>query len=130
MSGRTYTFRVEARNSVGFSAESAVLAILAAQIPDQPQAPVTSVSGSSVLIKWAIPYDGSSMITGYLISILQSDGVTYSEDTADCNGLVSSVILSLSCSVPISTLKALPYSLPWGSSVQSKVSAINIVGTS
>jgi len=70
------------------------------------------------------------MITGYLISILQSDGVTYSEDTADCNGLVSSVVLSLSCSVPISTLKALPYSLPWGTSVQSKVSAINIVGIS
>ena len=70
MSGRTYKFKVEARNSVGFSAESAVLSVLAAQVPDQPQAPITSVSGSSVLIQWAIPFDGSSMITGYMINIL------------------------------------------------------------
>ena len=65
-----------------------------------------------------------------MIKIRQSDGITFTEDITDCNGLESQIITSMSCSVPIATLKASPYSLPWGSSVYAIVSAINIVGTS
>lgn len=34
------------------------------------------------------------------------------------------------CTIPIATLKAAPYSLEWGSSVYAKVIAINIYGDS
>lgn len=37
-SGTTYSFKITARNSVGNSVESAVLAVLAAKVPDAPTA--------------------------------------------------------------------------------------------
>ena len=39
--GLTYTFKVRAANSVGYSVDSATLSIKAAQIPDTPAAPST-----------------------------------------------------------------------------------------
>ena len=66
-SGRTYQFKVESRNSVGYSAKSVALSVLAAQIPDQPIAPTIVFNGLSVTISWPIPFDGSTSITGYNI---------------------------------------------------------------
>jgi hypothetical protein len=91
---------------------------------------VTAISGSHVSITWTIPFDGSSSITGYLIKIRESDGVTFTEDSTDCNGLESAIITGLTCSVPIATLIIDPYNEPWGASIYATVSAINIVGTS
>lgn len=45
--GTTYKFRVDARNSQGYSASSAVVTILAAQIPDVPSAPTTSFNNAN-----------------------------------------------------------------------------------
>lgn len=125
--GRTYTFKVEARNDVGYSLTTAGLAVLAAQIPDTPGAPSTVVSGSNVVISWTLPGDGSTPITGYKVEIRQSDSVTFSPEPNNCNILTST---ALTCSVPISTLLTAPYNLPWGSSIHARVSAINIVGSS
>ena len=121
---------MEARNSVGYSLPSAELQVLSAQVPDAPSAPITAINSDLVTITWTIPFDGSTPVTGYIIKIRQSDGITFTEDITDCNGLESQIITSMSCSVPITTLKASPYSLPWGASVYAIVSAINIVGTS
>jgi len=58
--GATYRFKVEARNSVGYSLKSTEYAILAAQPPNKPATPVTSISGLNVLVSWTAPYDGGS----------------------------------------------------------------------
>jgi hypothetical protein len=42
--GETYTFRVEAQNTFGYSAYSEVVAILCATYPEQPDAPTTTIS--------------------------------------------------------------------------------------
>jgi hypothetical protein len=63
--GQTYSFKVQSRNSVGLSLESAVLSVLAAQPPDQPSAPVTSFSGTSVTVTWTAPDNAGSVITSY-----------------------------------------------------------------
>ena len=125
--GRTYTFKVEARNNVGYSISSTGLAVLAAQIPDTPVAPTTAVSSSNVVISWTLPGDGSTPITGYKVEIRHSDNVSFSTEPNDCNMQASTL---LTCSVPISTLLTSPFSLLWGSSIYARVSAINIVGTS
>jgi phosphoribosylformylglycinamidine (FGAM) synthase PurS component len=39
--GKTYSFKIEARNSVGYSAYSSVLQVLAADKPGQPGTPTT-----------------------------------------------------------------------------------------
>ena len=60
-----------------------------------------------------------------------SDGATFSAASlTDCNGSSPSVLLSLSCNIPIASLQAAPFNLPWGSSIYATVSATNIVNTS
>jgi hypothetical protein len=86
--------------------------------------------GDQMIVTWTVPFDGSSSITGYQIKIREQDGLTFTEDIANCNGLEAQIISSLSCSVPISALIVAPYSLAWGSSIYATVSAINVVGTS
>jgi len=48
--GIVYRLRVQARNLVGYSDYSAFANILAAEEPDAPEAPTTTISGSNVII--------------------------------------------------------------------------------
>lgn len=83
-----------------------------------------------MLISWTAEYDGGSTLTAYAIYILHSDGISYSQDLVNCDGSTSLILTNLQCSVPISTLRSTPYSLPWGSSIQVKLTTTNAVGTS
>ena len=69
--GVVYSFKVKSRNSVGLSLLSESVEVLAAQIPDVPSSPTTSVNpdGMSVKIQWTAPYSGGSVITSYSIAI-------------------------------------------------------------
>ena len=104
--------------------------ILAAQIPDQPTGLTTTIDNDNVLISWSIPDDRGSPLLGYTIYIRQSDSVSFAIDITDCDGSQQAILDSASCSVPISTLRASSYQLPWGSSVWAKVNAFNLYGTS
>lgn len=128
--GQIYTFKVQARNTVGYSVESNELGVLVAQVPDKPEAPTTTIDGDTVRIDWIIPYDGSSPITGYIIIVQHNDGVTYTEETTHCNGLEIAIIDNHSCNVLISDLIQAPYHRDWGASIYAKVIAINIIGNS
>jgi hypothetical protein len=48
---------------------SNTVSILAAQVPSQPAAPVTSIYLSNVIITWTAPYNGGSAITAYEVVI-------------------------------------------------------------
>lgn len=52
IAGTTYQFKVYSRNEEGYSLESNTVSILAAQIPDTPSAPTTTVNGDNVDITW------------------------------------------------------------------------------
>lgn len=89
--GTTYDLTVEAQNSVGYSAPSDSVTFLHA-IP--PVAPVctTTNSGTGVIIDWNSPTNNGAVITSYTVLIQQSDGVTYSEDTTNCDGSDSAIV--------------------------------------
>jgi hypothetical protein len=123
----SYKFKVEARNVAGYSLLSSSITILSAAVPTAPVAPTTQINGSNVVITWTSNFNGGSSVTSYSITIVSSDGSNYYGDSANCSGGNPAV---LTCSVPIATLKAVPFNLAWGASVFAKVSAINIVGTS
>jgi hypothetical protein len=93
--GTTYTFKVQARNSVGYSLFSNEASILAAQIPNQPSAPATQIDGSTVLITWLAPNQRGSTISSYTIEVIQYDGVSYAEDTTNCLGSDPTIIANL-----------------------------------
>jgi hypothetical protein len=128
--GANYEFKVEARNSVGFSLLSASFTILCAQPPDQPTSPVTSESASNVILTWDAPYNGGSDILSYMISFQHSDLTTYSEDITICDGSQAGVILTRSCTIAGTIFTATPFNFAWGSSIYAKVLATNIKGDS
>lgn len=77
-----------------------------------------------------MPGDGSSTITSYIVEIRAADGSSFFEDTVSCDGSDPTIKANLACLVPIATLQASPFDLPWGSSVYARITAINIVGPS
>jgi hypothetical protein len=84
--GAFYNFKVEARNSVGYSPASAEFEILAAQPPSKPDAPITTANGGNIIVTWTAPFHGGSAITGYRILFRHDDGVSFSENAAICDG--------------------------------------------
>jgi hypothetical protein len=65
---------------VDFSAYSAEVSILAAQVPAQPQLPTTTwdKDNDQVIVAWAEPDDGGSPVTGYKVTFMQND-LVYSQ---------------------------------------------------
>ena len=73
--GTTYKFKVTASNSVGVSAESEVVSILAAKLPDAPTnlANVAAVTSAyQVGLTWQEgAYNGGSPVTSYQVSFTE-----------------------------------------------------------
>ena len=128
--GTTYSFKVAARNTFGYSEESDPVSILAAQEPFQPGPPTTTLSGDQVIITWNEPSTGGSPITSYSIEIYESDGITHTPDLNICDGLDLDIVASRQCVVPVITLISEPYSLTWADSVYVTITASNLYGTS
>jgi len=128
--GITYRFRVAARNQMGYSIKSQSVSILAAQEPNKPNKPVTTLVGENVVITWTAPLNGGSPILMYQIRIRQNDGVSFRPDLTYCDGSKSAIIVSLSCSVPVVHLKAEPYSLASSGPIFVKIQAVNSYGSS
>ena len=79
------------------------------------------------MISWTAPDNGGSPITGYTVKIRQSDATTFSVHYASCDMSAST---ATSCTVPVSALRASPFSLEWGTNVHTTVIAINAYGSS
>lgn len=88
------------------------------------------MAASDVAISWDLPDNGGSAITAYTIEILEENGLTYAVDLADCNGALPAIVNSRTCSVPITSLMAEPFSLPWGAEIVARVTAVNSYGPS
>jgi hypothetical protein len=67
--GKTYEFKVIARNSYGYGSYSTILTVLAGSAPSTPVAPTTTISGSNVIISWTKPSENGASITAYTITI-------------------------------------------------------------
>ena len=82
--GLNYEFKVESRNSYGYSLLSDSLTMLCAWKPEPPSAPLTYVVGNQAFIDWETPVLNGVPITGYKVFILEHDGVTYTQETVGC----------------------------------------------
>lgn len=85
-SGDNYKFKVQARNAVGYSLDSAELVVRAARVPDVPTDVTTTIALNNVEISWTQPYNGGSGLLAYQVLIQHTDGVSYTEDITDCDG--------------------------------------------
>jgi len=86
------------------------------------------VDATKVKISWVVPYDNSAAITGYQIIIQANDLANFFEDKVNCDGNQDPVKSSLSCFIPLTVLRAAPYSLEFNDLVVAKARAKNIWG--
>ena len=96
---------------------------------------MSSVTASIVIptyvrLSWVAPHANSAAVDAYKILLLQSDGLTYSQDLSDCDGSSSSIISQQYCDIRMSSLTQAPYLLTYSSLVVAKVQAHNAVGWS
>lgn len=83
-----------------------------------------------MLFEWNDPTDNGAPIIGYKIYIIESDGVTFTQESIECDGTSQTLIDNRNCLVDLTTLRAAPYNLVLEDSVQIKVISINSYGDS
>lgn len=84
--GTTYTFKVHARNSMGYSGDSNEITVIAAAKPSKPYSPTSSFANDIVTISWPLPTTNGADIISYSIKIRHSNMATYSEELTYCDG--------------------------------------------
>jgi hypothetical protein len=127
--GTIYEFKIESRNSYGYSSDSDVVTLLCAFISDAPLTVTTANVNELVSISWSEPVTNGSPITAYKIFV-QEQGSTFTEETVECVGTDSSIIASRTCTIALATLKASPYLLVKDDSVVAKIVSVNFYGES
>ena len=120
---------VRASNIYGWGLYSNQITIIASDVPGEVSIPTVSYgAGTYVNISWISPTSNGESIISYEIEVLSSDGITFYQDTTDCNGNITTIVTDLYCEIPMATLTATPYSLAFGSLIQAKVRAYNTNG--
>jgi len=108
--GVTYKFKIEARNTYGYSVYSNELSILCATVPSVPATPTNSNILNQVKFDWTAPAENGLAITSYTVLIRSSDN-QYTEILDYCNGALASIMSTTECTIPLATLTASPFSL-------------------
>jgi hypothetical protein len=127
--GKSYIFMVRASNIYGWGLYSSQITIIASDVPGEVGIPTVYYgAGINVNISWISPTSNGESIISYEIEVLSSDGITFYQDTTDCNGNITTIVTDLYCEIPMATLTATPYNLAFGSLIQAKVRAYNING--
>lgn len=100
---------------------------MAADIPAIPTSILTEIDGSQVKVSWTLPSDNGSPIIAYKVFVKEIGSPIYTQESADCDGALATVISNQYCHIDISTLIA-SYNLDGGDSIYAKVVAVNSYG--
>lgn len=125
----TYFFKVRARNAHDYGDFSEILGILVAQEPVQPEAPVTELVATNVVVTWVEPPNAGQPILGYRVYLKKADG-TFNLDFTYCDGENLIVMAQLRCEIPSITFVSPLYGLNWGDKIYAKIIAHNSYGDS
>jgi hypothetical protein len=120
---------VRAHNAHGWGEESDITVIVAAQSPETPDPPSSTVHNHFVKISWTAPYENSAPIIGYRIYVSDANG-EFLQETTYCDAEREPVFSQLYCEIPMANLHLEPYSLQFGDEVLVKVQASNTYGDS
>ena len=127
--GVVYQFKIESRNSYSYSDFSETITLLCAFKPDPPLTVTTANTNDLITVSWSEPEANGLIVTSYRIYVEESGGF-FSQESVDCKGASSEVVSNRQCTIQLSTLKAAPYNLVLGDSVNVKVVSLNVYGAS
>jgi hypothetical protein len=77
VSGTSYEFKVQSRNSYGFSDFSEKLTLLAAFKPEAPDVVATANQADKIVVTWSMPITNGSPITGYRVYVREKGGFIF-----------------------------------------------------
>jgi hypothetical protein len=109
--GVTYQFKVESRNSYSYSPYSETITLLCAFKPDPPLVITTTNTNDLVTVNWDDPIWNRYVIHAYRFFFLEHDGVTYTEETLECDGTNANIVNNRQCQIALLTLRSEPYNL-------------------
>jgi hypothetical protein len=98
---------MQAKNIYGWGQYSSILTIAAAGVPEQMSIPTTTNVGTEIVVTWEKPYDSSSLINAYNVYFRTANKQLYQNPAC----VVTGNPLPTTCSVPITSLIAAPFSL-------------------
>lgn len=126
--GQSYQFRVRARNSLGWGEYSSAATVKAATRPDQMAGLTTELDAATggVKVTLVAPSDNSETISAYKVEF--AHGASWSEASTACDGSSATVLSNMYCIVPMSTLRAAPFSLVFDDAIQVRAQAYNAYG--
>ena len=128
--GVTYEFKIESRNSYGYSANSETITLLCAFKPDPPTTLSTTNTDEFVTISWNDPIANGSPVTAYRVFIEEKDTGVFTQESISCDPTSNLVVSSRQCVVSLETLKTSPYNLVLYDNVNVKIIAANVYGES
>eukprot|EP00347_Sterkiella_histriomuscorum_P011727 403371340 len=128
--GKTYYFRVRAKNIYGWGDFSNVMEIRASAAPNQITTVSTSIDSSTggVKVSWIAPESNGESIDYYTIEIATNPDMTsWKIDSVNCPGTDPSLT---SCVIPMLSLQSGDYDYEYGELVQVRIRAHNLQGDS
>jgi hypothetical protein len=128
--GRTYRFKVRARNIYGHGPDSDATVVIPDDAPGKtaiPTVQLDAVDPTEVEISWPEPDDHSAPITAYEVLFMKANG-DFAHELTRCNGALASVVAARKCSVPMGTIRTLT-ARPRDSLIRVKVRAFNAKGS-
>jgi cellulose 1,4-beta-cellobiosidase len=115
--GDYYAFKLRAQNLIDWGPYSAIVVMQPTFTPGTPAEAETVIQGTSVKVTWVAPSSNGLAITGYKIVFSQHGGTPFTEEPTNCNGLDATVISTLRCTVPLTVLRGLPWSLIYNDAI-------------
>ena len=97
--GVTYEFKIESRNSYGYSGYSETITLLCAFKPDPPLTASTANSNALVTIAWGEPIANGSPITAYKILVEEKGTGVFTQESVDCDGTSTDVMTNRQCTI-------------------------------
>lgn len=128
--GKTYRFKVRARNIYGYGEYSPVTVVIPDDKPGKTAIATVAVSATTpteVEVSWPLPNDHSSVIQSYEILFMLANG-DFAKELTRCDGTDATVVSARKCSVPMATLRTLT-ARPRDSLIRVKVRAFNAKGS-
>jgi hydroxylamine reductase (hybrid-cluster protein) len=83
----------------------------------------------NVIVSWTQPFNGGSSITSYKVFVQAAD-FSWQQDNTNCNGSNGAIVSARQCTIPVTVLRAAPFSLSNTSDVIARVVATNVFGDS
>lgn len=128
---------MQAKNSYGYSPDSAVITLYAAWVPRVEDPPSTEVFNDQVAITWNSADPRGAVVTGYKIFLKQHDETpldesddVYVQAPSSCDGTSPEAMAYYYCYVSLFDTLAAPYSLVKGEEIVARIIATNSYGDS